>query len=128
MTFVLGLDLTFSTILLDSVDCWNLADVQRANGSMSSRLGPNQFLRNAQLIELPEELNRSSNLRIDLVASNRQIGTWLEERLAYAYAEWVSAQFHRAVLETFQAATRGDGEAAVEVANNILFHIRSDSL
>ncbi|WP_200927089.1 hypothetical protein [Citrobacter portucalensis] len=66
----------------------------------------------------------SVNLRDDY----RQIGTWLEERLAYAYAEWVSAQFHRAVLETFQAATRGDGEAAVEVANNILFHIRSDSL
>lgn len=99
------------------------------NGGITRR--PENYLRSQQCIDLFEELNHSANLRNDILVTIRGgslPGTWADERIALAYAAWLSAPFHRAVLETFQAASRGGGEAAVEVANNILFHIRSDSL
>lgn len=46
-------------------------------------------------------------------------GTWGDERVVLAYAEWISVEFHRAVLDSFSSAMRGDGAKAVEVAQSV---------
>ncbi|WP_284885109.1 KilA-N domain-containing protein [Citrobacter portucalensis] len=40
--------------------------------------------------------------------AGRYGGTWVCEELLYAYASWISTQFHKAVLDAFTAAVSGD--------------------
>lgn len=46
----------------------------------------------------------------------RNGGSWACEELVYSYASWISADFHKVVLDAFTAAANGDGEKAVKVA------------
>lgn len=45
-------------------------------------------------------------------------GTYANEQGVYAYAAWLDADFHSAVLDTFSASVRGDGEKAVKIAQS----------
>lgn len=108
-------------VRLDRDGRLNLADIHSASGVSRNNRTPAMFMRNQQTIDLMEELNQYADLHSEIINRvNGGIGrgTWVDRRIAFAYAAWLSAEFHRAVLETFDAAARGEGEVAVETAQN----------
>lgn len=60
-------------------------------------------------------MSRARNLALEIKLGGRPEtrGIWAPEQVVYAYAAWLSPEFHTAVIEAFTHAVRGDGEAAI---------------
>lgn len=76
---------------------------------------PTKWMRTKDTKALISELLKGqiSPLKVE---KGRYGKTWAIEEVVYAYASWISAEFHAVVLEAFTAAVAGDGEKAVKVA------------
>ncbi|EKO3915589.1 KilA-N domain-containing protein [Vibrio fluvialis] len=97
---------------------YSLNDLHRASGARRNHQ-PANFIRLDTTQELINEIERSSDLRIDNLdqSSNLSIamkairgghknqGTWVCKELVYAYAMWISARFHLQVIRAFDAIT-----------------------
>lgn len=46
-------------------------------------------------------------------------GTWLIPEMAWGYCEYLSSEFHLAVLSSFDSAVNGDGKKAVKKAQSV---------
>lgn len=99
-----------------------LNDLHRASGG-ESRHKPDNWLRNQQTIELIDELNAS---QIREAQNNQQVihvlngvGTFVCRELVYAYAMWVSAKFHLAVIRAFDALRSGSLNALPDFTDPI---------
>lgn len=87
-----------------------LNDLHRASGK-ERRHEPANWLANQQTIELIDELQATG---IPVAQNNQQVihvlngvGTFVCRELVYAYAMWVSAKFHLAVIRAFDAMRSG---------------------
>lgn len=99
-----------------------LNDLHRASGG-EPRHKPDNWLRNQQAIELIDELNAS---QIREAQNNQQVihvlngvGTFVCRELVYAYAMWVSAKFHLAVIRAFDALRSGSLNALPDFTDPI---------
>jgi len=97
---------------------YSLNDLHRAAGG-EKRHQPANWLRNDQARELIEEIEQSSDLRNGAVkrvqGGDPQLqGTYACKELVYAYAMWISARFHLAVIRAFDALVSGQAQALPE--------------
>jgi len=83
---------------------YSLNDIHRAAGCGAGRRPP-RFLRTKRAQALIEEIENSSAKRRKAVVilKGHNSGTYACEELAYAYAMWVSVEYHLAVLRAFGA-------------------------
>lgn len=97
-----------AVVRCDDHDRYNLNDLHAAAGGHPSQQ-PAFFMRNGQTQRLIEALHRR-NLQIRRFTPapierrrGRYGGTFVARPLVYAYAAWISADFHLTVLDVFDA-------------------------
>lgn len=115
------LTLTFEgkniTLNPDESGRYKLNDLFSVSGASRSRR-PVDWLRRGEVNDLIEKL-KGVNLHPLKIVNGRNGGTYAIKEIIYAYAEWISPEFHKAVLETFSAAVEGDGSKAVKIARSV---------
>lgn len=81
---------------------YSLNDLHQVSGGTKATQ-PHQFLRNAQTKELIKEIGCSANSRIayKTLRGGKLQGSWVSKELVYAYAMWISPQFHLQVIRAF---------------------------
>lgn len=107
------------TIRRDSAGRFRLNDLHKASGG-EKRHQPSDWLRIQQARELIGALENSGNSRsISAVDSveGRNGGTYVVKELVYAYAMWVSAEFHLHVIRTFDELMEAQAELAAAKAS-----------
>ncbi|WCN15471.1 KilA-N domain-containing protein [Marinomonas mediterranea] len=84
---------------------YSLNDLHKASGS-DKRHQPANFLRLETTQELIGEIDNSSDLRSLTFkkTQGRNGGTWVCKELVYAYAMWISPNFHLKVIRAFDSA------------------------
>lgn len=92
-----------TTIRQDSRGRYCLNDLHKAAGG-EKRHAPNEWLRNKQTTELIEEVSKTG---IPGIESKQRVGTYVCKELVYAYAMWVSPEFHIRVIRTYDALLGG---------------------
>lgn len=97
---------------------YRLNDIHRASGGASNKR-PNYWINNAQTVDLIDKLSSAGNPAVLSVNGGAGRGSYGIPEIVFAYASWISAEFHSVVLETFSAAVSGDGAKAVEVAQSV---------
>lgn len=119
---VLSLTFNGQTVQLnpDEHGRYNLNVLRKAAGNQR-RHEVRNWLNLSQTAELVEKF---SNTGFPVIASKRGSaanggGTWAYHGLVFAYAEWISSEFHKAVIETFSAAVEGKGKKAVKAARSV---------
>lgn len=110
----------------DAGGMFNLNTLHAASGTGANKR-PGSWLRTQQTLDL---IKVYSDAQICATVARRggaagTQGTWAIEQLVYAYAAWISAEFHAAVIEAFKAAVAGKAEKAVAIAQTAA---RSDSI
>jgi len=92
---------------------YSLNDLHRAAGN-EAKNAPNRFLRIDQTKALVHEIECCPEMGITpikVIKGNRadgvQQGTYVCKELVYAYAMWISAKFHLAVIRAFDALQTG---------------------
>lgn len=108
-TVTLKLDDKVFTLTSDEEGMFNLNEVYHASGGVRKNQPSNWSRSNSELIRQFD----NPQIRGFKVKRGRNGGTWVIEQVVYAYAEWISPEFHAAVIEAFKAAADGDGDAAV---------------
>ncbi|MEB4590132.1 KilA-N domain-containing protein [Candidatus Thiothrix sp. Deng01] len=82
---------------------YSLNDLHKASGG-ERKHQPSNFLRVEQTQELIAEIDKSSDVRISHeVIRGKNGGTFVCKELMYAYAMWISARVHLAVIRGFDA-------------------------
>lgn len=97
------------TIRRDSEGRFRLNDLHKASGG-AKRHGPSYWLSNHQTAELIQLLETTGFPVV--ILEGRGGGTYVAKELVYAYAMWVSAEFHLHVIRTFDAVVEAQGELA----------------
>ena len=93
-----------------------LNDLHKASGNNSEHR-PSKWLRNQQTIELISELSPKMGLDeqapelafapVESIRGGKSPGTYAVKELVYAYAMWISAKFHIAVIRAYDALVTG---------------------
>jgi len=94
---------------------YSLNDLHRAAGGKSKHQ-PSFWLRTDQTNELIAEIENSADMQSKAVITRegRNGGTYACKELVYAYAMWISAKFHLAVIRAFDALVSGKLEQQQE--------------
>jgi len=90
------------SIRQDEAGRYCLNDLHRAAGG-EPRHTPGRFTGTQQFAELADTLSRKSDSPVQPVSSAAGIGTFVAKQLVYAYAMWISAEFHLAVIDAYDA-------------------------
>lgn len=95
-----------------------LNDLHKASGG-EQKNQPRYFLENKQTQDLIQELTDAGNpsspittsgiplLPVDVINGGNNRGTYVVKQIVYAYAMWISAKFHLAVINTFDQVATG---------------------
>lgn len=99
---------------------YNLNTLRKAAGNLR-RHEVSNWIGQANTLDLIEKISITGNPVYESRRGSERNGggTWACRDLVFAYAEWISAEFHKAVLETFSAAVNGDAVKAVETAQSV---------
>jgi hypothetical protein len=95
------------TIRQDAQGRYCLNDLHRAAGG-EEKHSPNRFMRTdscKSLIKLLTPKMASAPIEVNNGGNNQ--GTFVVKQLVYAYAMWISPEFHLKVIETFDAVVTG---------------------
>lgn len=104
------------TLTPDSSGRYNLNTIHEVVGK---KVGdkPSNFIRLNTTKLLVSQLQKTESHEVVKTTRGRTNGgTWAERKVVFAYASWISAQFHEIVLEAFGEAVDGNGDGAVAVA------------
>ena len=104
-TLVLNAPLTISdiTIRQDDQGRYCLNDLHKAAGS-EDKHRPTYWLKIQQTLDLQKELEIDG---IPSIVTKQGLGTFTVKELVYAYAMWISAKFHIAVIRAYDALITG---------------------
>lgn len=102
----------------DENGMFSLNQLHKASGTTATKR-PGNWIANRQTIDFLNTYSSAGILAVETVNGGTRRGTWGLEQVIFAYAEWISPEFHRAVIEAFRHAVRGEGEAAVNVAQSV---------
>ncbi|MFG5863806.1 KilA-N domain-containing protein [Metapseudomonas sp. CR1201] len=91
-----------------------LNDVHKASGGEEIKK-PKEWLKNQQTQELITRLKEKEGIHPFTVKVGRNGGTFAVEELVYAYAEWISPEYHLKVLGVYKRAVN-DGVAVHEIS------------
>ncbi|ECK9403497.1 KilA-N domain-containing protein [Salmonella enterica subsp. enterica serovar Paratyphi C str. CFSAN000603] len=110
--------LTFNNITTklfsDEEGMFNLNLLHKASGD-EKRNRPSYWTANSETQKFIQELE--TGIPVSKTKRGRGVtGTWGIEQIVYAYASWISPEFHAAVIEAFTHAVNGDGKKAVKKA------------
>lgn len=99
---------------------YNLNTLRKAAGNQR-RHEVNNWIGQANTLDLIEKISITGKPVYESRRGSERNGggTWACRDLIFAYAEWISAEFHKAVLETFSSAVDGDAIKAVETAQSV---------
>ena len=99
---------------------YNLNTLRKAAGNLRRHEVAN-WIGQTNTLDLIEKISITGNPVYESRRGSERNGggTWACRDLVFAYAEWISAEFHKAVLETFSAAVDGDAVKAVETAQSV---------
>lgn len=90
---------------------YSLNDLHKASGR-EKKHQPFNFMRNSEVVELIDELVRSSKQGADQVTQRinggRDRGTYVCKELVYRYAMWISPKFALLVIRTFDKVVTGE--------------------
>ncbi|EEM8427504.1 hypothetical protein DFQ98_08845 [Salmonella enterica subsp. enterica serovar Essen] len=100
---------------------YSLNELHKISGFNASKR-PSEWMRNSQTTDLFNKFVETGNPVFKIVRG-RGAGTWVIEELVYAYASWLSAEFHKAVLDAFTAAVAGN---MVKVKEIVRTAVRGD--
>jgi hypothetical protein len=100
----LTLTISDTAIRFDDSGRFCLNDLHKAAGN-EKRHSPNYWLETQQTQELIEELKTTGIPVVSL--TGRKGGTYAVKELVYAYAMWISAKFHIAVIRAYDALVTG---------------------
>lgn len=81
-----------------------LNDFHKASGG-EEKHSPNRFMRTDGCKSLINLI--TPKMAFSPVESKQQVGTFAVKQLVYAYAMWISAEFHLKVIDTFDAVVTG---------------------
>lgn len=104
-TQVAPIALTISNISIrqDANGRYCLNDLHKASRA-EKKAGPSYWLAIQQTQELINELKTDTDISVSVVKGGaKQQGTYAVKELVYAYAMWISAQFHIAVIRAYDA-------------------------
>lgn len=103
----------------DEAGRYSLNVLFRASGAPRNKT-PSRWNDRGQVDDLIEKYSTTefSVLKTNNGGSAATRGVWAIKELIFAYAEWISPDFHKVVLDTFSAAVDGDGEKSVKVAQS----------
>ncbi|EBU8552199.1 KilA-N domain-containing protein [Salmonella enterica subsp. enterica serovar Telelkebir] len=86
---------------------YNLNQLHNASGYSATKRPP-EWARNSQTVDFINKYSSAGNPAVIRINGGSKRGTWAIEEMVYAYASWLSAEFHKAVLDAFTAAIHGD--------------------
>ena len=95
------------TVIPNEKGMYNLNQLHRVSGAPRSK-APNDWVRNSQATDLIAKYSKPEFSGLVVKRGGYTPGTWAIEEIVYAYASWLSAEFHKAVLDAFTAAVSGD--------------------
>ena len=107
--------ITDTAIRQDESGRFCLNDLHRASGG-EARHKPANWLRMQSTQELSEVIEAKSVAQIRAIVTNQGLGSFVAREMVYAYAMWISADFHYEVISTFDALKSGAAPAADPVA------------
>lgn len=89
-----------------------LNDLHKASGN-DPKYKPANFIRLDTTQALIKEINQCSDLRsaLEVINGGPQRGSYGCKELVYAYAMWISAKFHIAVIHAYDALVTGQRQA-----------------
>lgn len=93
-----------TAIRQDTSGRYCLNDLHKASGG-AKRHSPSYFMSNQKTGELIQILETAGNPVV--IIEGRSGGTYVCKELVYAYAMWISPQFHVRVIRTFDAVVTG---------------------
>lgn len=98
----------------DAEGRYSLNDFHRAAGG-EKRHGPSYWLETEQATNLAKLLS-DTGIPVSVIKGGKAQGTYVAKEMVYAYATWISAEFHLKVLRTFDAVVSGDTDKAYRIA------------
>jgi len=91
----------------DSKKHYCLNDLHKASGG-EQKHQPSNWIRNQQTIDLIEFLKSEESISgIPPILTKQGLGTYVVKELVYAYAMWISPQFHLQVIRAYDALVTG---------------------
>ncbi|ENE6634912.1 KilA-N domain-containing protein [Salmonella enterica] len=85
----------------------------KASGRTDTSAAFNQWYRSRSAQDLELQICSSKNISSAFKQLGGRAGTWLFPEMAWGYCEYLSSEFHLAVLSSFDNAVNGDGDKAV---------------
>ncbi len=99
----IALKISDISVRQDSEGRYCLNDLHKASGN-SAKHKPSEYLRNQQAKDLIAEIElEAGNPAIKTIKGRGLTGTYVVKELVYAYAMWISAKFHIAVIRAYDA-------------------------
>ena len=91
-----------TSIRQDAQGRFCLNDLHRASGG-ANRHRPSLWAKTEQSKELAQELSKAGITALVVTHGGTRQGVYVRRELIYAYAMWISAKFHLAVIRAFDA-------------------------
>ncbi|ECG1481453.1 KilA-N domain-containing protein [Salmonella enterica subsp. enterica] len=103
-------------IRVDSDGYLSAADLRKASGRTDQSSEFQRWNRTDTAKNLDVQICTSKKIDSAFKQLGGRAGTWLIPEMAWGYCEYLSSEFHLAVLSSFNSAVNGDGKKAVKKA------------
>lgn len=98
----------------DSEGRYSLNDLHKAAGK-EKKHSPNYFLSNQQTADLVGLLI-DTGIPVSTQKGGKAQGTYACKEIVYAYAMWISPEFHLQVIQSYDALVNGEIQKAIDIA------------
>lgn len=106
-------------IRVDADGYLSAADLRKASGRTDQSSMFSWWYRSQTAKDLDTQICVSKKIDSAFKQLGGRAGTWLIPEMAWGYCEYLSSEFHLAVLSSFDSAVNGDGKKAVKKAQSV---------